>query len=132
MLVRTSVALVAPSMFAPFFRHLNCKPTPDAATLSDTLAPSVTLVLCGCEVITGMLTTVSVATRLVADPNEFVTTARYNPASACLNPVNVSTGLVAPKMFVKLHCQLYRSGGVPRAVTPKSTVEPTTPVVLAG
>src|SRR5437762_639665 len=47
MLLRTSVALVAPSMFAPFFRHWYCKPTPDAVTLRNTLAPSVTLVLCG-------------------------------------------------------------------------------------
>src|SRR2546422_5869673 len=40
------------------------------------------------------------------------------------NPVNVSTGFVAPRMFVKFNCHSYRSGGVPRAVTPKSTVEP--------
>src|SRR6059036_3584317 len=132
MLLRTIVALVAPSMFAPFFRHWYCKPTPDAVTLNDTLAPSVTLVLCGWELMTGISTTVSVATMLVADPNRFVTTARYNPASACFNPVNVSTGFVAPRMFVKFNCHSYRSDGVPRAVTPKVTVEPTVPAALVG
>src|SRR6266567_4662132 len=69
-ILNSAISLViAPSLFAPFFRHWYCKPTPDAVTLSDTLAPSVTLVLCGCELMTGIPTTVSVATMLVADPN---------------------------------------------------------------
>src|ERR1041385_3192772 len=116
MLLRTSVEFVAPSMFAPFFRHWYCRPTPDAVTLSNTLAPSVTLVPCGCEVMTGRATTVSVATVLVADPNKFVTTARYSPASAWLNPVNARTGFVAPKLFVKFNSHLYSRGGCPRPV----------------
>ena len=36
-------------MFARFFPHGYRKSTPDAVTLSGTLAPSVTLVPCGCE-----------------------------------------------------------------------------------
>src|SRR5437667_7941421 len=43
-------------MFARFFPHGYRKSTPDAVTLSDTLAPSVTLVLCGCELMTGVAT----------------------------------------------------------------------------
>src|SRR5947199_9699923 len=125
MLLRTRVVFVAPSMFAPFFRHWYRNSVPEATTLRETSAPNVTFVLWGCALIFGKSITVSVATKLVADPNEFVTTARYGPASSGLSPVNVSTGFVAPSMFVKFNCHWLCSGGVPRAVRPKLAVEPT-------
>src|SRR5438132_14275190 len=101
--LRTRVVFVAPSMFAPFFRHWYCNPAPEATTLRETSAPNVTFVLWGCALIFGKSITVSVATKLVADPNEFVTTGRYGPASSGVSPVNVSNAFVATSMFVKFH-----------------------------
>src|SRR5688572_16894295 len=79
-----------------------------------------------------LLSTVSVAALLVADPAELLTTARKAaPLSAAL-AVKVYMGAVAPAMFKPLRCHWYCSGAVPEAATVKLADCPAATVTFAG
>ena len=111
---------------------------PLAAAVKLAALPAVTVELDGCPVTTGALFTVNVAAFVVADPDEFVNTARYwVPFCAPVVESIVCVGDVAPAMFdhdppTGMDCHWTVGVGVPLAAAVKLAALPAVAVAFDG
>jgi hypothetical protein len=112
---------------------------PEAAAVNVADPPTVQLAPAGGVVTTGALLTVSVAAFVVAEPTEFVNTARYwVPFWAAVTALTVSVAEVAPLMFVNVElplgadCHWTVGVGVPEAAAVNVALPPAVTVWLVG